>query len=151
MSTVEFKQGKAGKARKPVPVAAQVTQEVETLLSRIRISEAGNRAPLLAEILVWQELVKQAKKKLEKAWESELIPSDEELRELGEGEHSILSEGGFTALASVKKPGRTLKADLLISDLVRFHKFTRKKAESLLNDCREENRPSLSKRIVEVE
>ena len=133
----------------------------ETILAKIdkavdngRPQDEGNLGPLLVEIFAWQEVASYAKKALETCWEAAqkegAIPTDDELRELSEGENIVAESDCFSVLAKVSAPRKNFDRDMFIDVIAHKYKIKKTTLITLAEECKKETVPVLSKRIVEV-
>lgn len=136
-----------------------IKQQVETLLETVaglptlhptNSSTASN----LTSILVWQETLRIAAAKFKAAWDypqSEgILPTDDVMRQLGEGEHVVERAGNIVLMAKVSKPREGFDRDLFIRRVAKKYKLPISDIEELAEASYTEGNPSLSKRVVET-
>jgi hypothetical protein len=102
----------------------------------------------------WQEISVFADNALKESWRScqerGVIPSDDDMRALGEGEHIVIDSQLFSVLAKVSKPSERFDRDLFIATLVRKYKLNKAKLEAVADSCKVPCKASLSKSVVEA-
>jgi hypothetical protein len=109
---------------------------------------------LLFDIYVWQELQKHATSQCKRAWAEAVskgsIDNDDALREQG-GEHTVQLTPHFALQVKVQ-PGRELfDKDEFIRRVAKKYDLRVSALELLANDCKCESKPSLSKKVIELQ
>lgn len=123
--------------------------------SNVVCKDKANVGKYLFDIFVWQEISRRSKKELEAAWkrgqDPEVLPSDEDLRSLGQGEHIVLDSDHFSCIVTVNKPRSNFKLEKFLLELTkRYKQLKYDELLALANTCKEPGAPPLEKRIVEV-
>jgi hypothetical protein len=105
-------------------------------------------------IFYWQEVLSLAEDEVKAAWraaqEVGLIPSDDDMRALGEGEHIVVDSQLFSVLAKVSKPSERFDRDLFIATLVKKYKLEKARLEAIAESCKVPSKAALSKSVVEA-
>lgn len=133
---------------------AKVKDRIVAAVAGVYAASNALRASEYGRIYFWQEVGKLADDKLKKAWEARQtlnIISDDGMRALGEGEHVLDLDKRFTVVAKVSKPREGFDLELFIAALVKRHKLDAVKLAELAATCKSKSKPSLSKRVLEVE
>lgn len=108
----------------------------------------------LFEIFCWQEISKLADERLKESWssaaEAGLIKTDDHYRNLGAGEVIAAESPSFSALMKISAPRKNLNRNDFLNAVARKARISRESLEELWDDCSEEGKPPLSKRILEV-
>jgi hypothetical protein len=106
-------------------------------------------------VYFWQVVADLAKKREEAAWEEiqkGLIGSDDDLRQLSEGEHLVVESGRYSVIAEVSKPQRRFNAEKFAERAARQFRTTVARVTALIEDCKIPSKKAvLSKRVIEVE
>lgn len=130
--------------------------ELETVAAR-HVTPTGTRehsniAPALAEIYFWQEAQNHAEEMEKLAWKkaADLLGTDADMRDLGEGEHIIGKSKGMCAIAKINKPRRTLDVDMLLRNIAKRFKLDIAKLRAEEDRARVEGTPPLSKKVLET-
>ena len=113
-----------------------------------------NVGSYLGEIFTWQEVKDYSESALKEAWrkarEDGVVPSDEDLRALGTGEHIVVESNSFSCLATINKPRKNLDVEALVDALVKKFKLDRGVVVGMVEKCKKDGTPPLSKRVREV-
>jgi hypothetical protein len=115
-------------------------------------SRMNNRDTLLCDVYIWQEAMILAKRHYDDAIKdlATLVPSDENLRRLGVGEHTIEPGNAFAFLAKISKPRETFDKDAFIATVARKFRVPVAKLEAVAEVSKKEGNAALSKRVIEL-
>lgn len=133
---------------------AKIKDRIEAGVAEVYAGSNALRASEFGRIYFWQEVSTLADAKLKKAWEAKQgghLPSDDDMRAAGEGDHVLERDKRFTVLAKVSKPRENFKLELFIAKLVKKHKLDAAALVALAETCKEPGKASLSKRVLEAE
>lgn len=114
-----------------------------------------NVGSYLGEIFTWQTIEKIAGEKLKAAWksakESELIPSDDDMREkYDEDEHIVTESDVFSCIVTVGKPQERFDLEKFVGEVARKYKLDPHRLNQLALSCKKKGTAPLSKRVREV-
>lgn len=141
-----------------------VTAEKEALKTRLNealdalqevlppMKRSDNLGPILGEIYVAQEAKKWADARLKKAWaiaqsEDGPVPSDNDMRAYGKGEHMVCESTSFSVVASVDAPRSNFDKEAFITQVAAKFKIPLGKLNLLAASCVAKSAPPLSKRV----
>ena len=132
----------------------QIVKDLEASAMDRAPTEKSNAGKVLWPIFFWQVVEEVATKLRKQSWEvastEGVVKSDDQLRALGEGEHNVLDSNHFSVLASVTKPRMLFDRELFIANVAKKYKLDVGKLTVMAEACKIENKPALSKRIVEA-
>lgn len=127
----------------------KITEAVPAILS----ASNAMRSADYGAIFFWQEVGSLAEKKLKEAWAAaqlKLLPDDEGMRALGEGEHIVAEDKRFSVVAKVSKPGERFDLDTFIAAVAKKYKADPVALKALADASKKQAKPSLSKRVLEA-
>lgn len=115
----------------------------------------SNVGKYLSDIYTWQETIKYAKERYDEAWKKAQlnggpIADDDNLRELGKGEHIVTESNSMSCIVTVQDPRRNFSKEKFIALIAKQHKIPVAELESLAERAYKETAPPLSKRVVEA-
>jgi hypothetical protein len=119
-------------------------------------TDRSNVGQQLYDIFYWQEVLHKATEELKHAWdraqrqEGGLIDTDEDLREMGKGEHIVTESEKFTCVVTVQDPRRNLNPSALIEEVCKKFKTKPQVVEGLIETAKLPTKAPLQKRIVEA-
>jgi hypothetical protein len=121
----------------------------------LKTRKGDNLGPALGRVFVWQETKRIAEEELKEAWkavqDAELIPTDDVLREEGQGEEKILLESSnFSVITKVDKPRDVFSRDKFITLVAKKFKLDQGRLEALAQTCMVPSAAPLKKRVLEV-
>lgn len=127
----------------------------EVCESLIRQSpDKSNSGKYLWPIYYWQILSAFAEASFKEAWQNavtaKVVSPDEELRQLGAGEHLLTDSKLFSAMVTVSKPRTTFDRELFIDTVAKKYKLDKVKLVALAESCKTQGNPALTKRVVEA-
>jgi hypothetical protein len=118
--------------------------------------DKSNNAAFLYEIFFWQHIAEIAKIKLKQAWADAQGPSgpvfdDDELREMGKGEHIACESDQFSLLCNVQEPRQNFDLSSFKMQLCKkFKNVTMPELDKQAELAKIPTRAPLEKRVVEV-
>lgn len=122
------------------------------IIKRFREDDLG---PYFGTIYYWQEIKKHAESALETSWKlaqkSKVIPDDDDLRDLGAGEHIIADSKQFSFIAKVDRPRQNFDPEQFIQLVAKRYKLSAPDLTKMAAGCLKDSKPPLTKRILEVE
>ena len=138
----------------PTPRLPLVADRVKTAMDDIQPPRGANYK-VLFEIAKWLAVKNLGETNLKAAWKAAqttegVIPSDDALRELGEGTHVVLEQGRFSATAKVTAPRKTPDMEALGLYLSRNHGISIADYNAAVEACKKEGTAPLEKRVLEV-
>lgn len=124
--------------------------DVRKGMNSLRSSDFGNA-------FFWQVVCAQAETKLKDEWAKLQDPQgklklkdDDDMRDLGSGDHVITNSKLFSVTAKIGAGRRTLNVDMLKSAIVRAYPSVRlDKLTEIIEDCKIQGKEQLTKRVVE--
>lgn len=131
-------------------------ERIVSLIDDCRTGMNSLRGPKFGYLFFWQEVLALAEDRLKKQWEKLQadgeLPSDDDMRKLGEGDHIVKEDKRFTVTAKVSKPQERFDKDLFITEVARRYKLKVSDLEAIANSklAKKETRPSLTKRVLEA-
>lgn len=108
-----------------------------------------NEETVLSQVFLWQEVCKLAKKNLELAWKATELEEDD-LRNLGVGEHIALESGVFSCIAKVGDGRSCFNKDKFILAVAKKHKIPVASLTAIAEKCKDKTKPVLEKRVLEA-
>lgn len=131
-----------------------IQQRIVTELDDLRRSLNSIRANAeLGTAFFWQEVQAHATKQCKAAWDKLLLStgtSDDVLRALGAGDHTVTKTGRFALTVRVSEPVKRLDTELLARALSRKFKVDVATVEAIIEASRAAGTPSLTKRVLEL-
>lgn len=114
----------------------------------------SNLGAALHRIFIWQEIAAAAEKELALAWEAaqgkdEVCESDDELRTLDVGESEICNSKHYALMVELKTPAKRVDVKALHKALAKRFKTTVAELERIADQHKVDNKPALTKRVVE--
>lgn len=113
-----------------------------------------DRGVFFATIFLWQEVKKYSESALEAAWKTavaaKVVSEDEDLRDLGQGEHIISDSRLFSFIAKVDNPRQSFDQEAFIRRVATKYKLDPDALAKIAVECVKDSKPPLSKRILEV-
>jgi hypothetical protein len=114
-----------------------------------------NEAKLFHDVLVWQEVASIADKNEKAAWKTvqtteRLIPTDDDMRDEGIGEHIIAEAGDYSCVATISAARKTFKLEKFIQAVAKRYKIDAATLTKMAEAACEEGKLTLSKRILEA-
>jgi hypothetical protein len=111
--------------------------------------------PYFWSIFYWQEIKKHSEAAHEAAWKvaqrAKVVKDDDDLRDLGGGEHIIADSKLFSFIARVDSPRQTFDPEKFIKLVAKKFKLDEDVLTRMAADCLKDSKPPLSKRILEVQ
>lgn len=136
-----------------VTVKEDVNTFLNDLLEQCKPSRLSNVDSTFYEAFVWQEALKFAEKKYKDAMVAvaeAIEQTDDQLRRLDEGEHSVGAGAKFCVLAKISAPRSNFDKEGFIATVARKWKIPAAKLEVVAESSKKETKASLSKRVVEL-
>jgi hypothetical protein len=133
---------------------AKIKDRIEAGVAEVYAGSNALRASEFGRIYFWQEVSTLADAKLKKAWEAKQgghLPSDDDMRAAGEGDHVLERDKRFTVLAKVSKARESFDLDGFIAKLAKKHKLDPVALKAMADGCKKVGKASLSKRVLEAE
>lgn len=135
-------------------IRRMIEDAILTQMTSILGKSGKSNQKYLNVIYFWQEVSALADVGLKEAWreaqESGMVPSDNDMRALGEGDHMVVDTQHFSVLAKVSKPRANFDRDLFIAHLVKKYKLQKARLEALAETCKVPSKRALSKSVVEA-
>lgn len=140
-------------------IKTKLTEALKMLLAPssriIRVFKEDDLGPYFGPIYFWQEIKKYAESAHEAAWKTaqkaKVVPDDDALRDMGEGEHIIADSRLFSFIAKVDKPRDAFDLEKFCSVISKRFKVDEAALSKLAADCQKQSKSPLSKRILEVQ
>jgi len=122
------------------------------IIKRFKDDDLG---PYFGTIFYWQEIKKFSEAAHEAAWKiaqkAKVAPEDDDLRDLGNGEHIISDSKLFSFIVKVDNPRKTFDQEAFIEQISRKYKLNVAELSKIAATCMKDSKPPLSKRILEVQ
>jgi len=122
------------------------------IIKRYKEDDLG---PYFGTIYYWQEIKKFSEAAHEAAWKTaraaKVIKEDDDLRDLGSGEHIIADSKLFSFIVKVDAPRKNFNRERFISVVAKRYKLNEAELAKIAADCFDDGTPPLSKRILEVQ
>lgn len=131
-------------------------ERIVTLVEDCRTGINSLRSSKLGYLYFWQEVAALADDRLKQQWEKlqadGVLPSDDAMRALGEGDHIVKEDNRFTVTAKVSKEQQRFDRDLFIEAVAKKYKLKVSDLVALANtkECKKLSKPSLTKRVLEA-
>ena len=136
-----------------VTVKEDVTTYLNDLVEECKPNRLSNTDSAFYEAFIWQETIKFAEKKFKDAMSAvaETVEStDDQLRRLDEGEHTVGTGTRFCVLAKIGAPRKNFDKEGFIATVARKWKIPVAKLEVVAETSVKDTKASLSKRVVEL-
>lgn len=114
------------------------------------------RGRVLYEIFVWQTICSAAEKSLKAAWKAAqtgpeaFIDEDDELRQLGSGDHIVVDTDCFSVTAKLASERSYFNPEHFADDAVRKWKVKKDDVLRMIEAAKLPGNPSLTKRVLEA-
>lgn len=135
-------------------VATQLKRLLDRIGTDIPPPDKTNTGRVLFGIYIWQELERYASQRIKEAWTNAQCPdgiceADDLLRQFPPGEREVTSSKSFSLVVEVKKPAMRVNNEQFLAKLAKRFKVTVPEIEAIAETCKVENKPSLTKRVIE--
>ncbi len=115
----------------------------------------SNLGTMLHELYVWQELTSMAGNELELAWakaqnkDGGICDEDDRLRKGDVGESEICNSKHYALVIGIKTPAQRVDGAEFYKALAKRFKTTTDEIQRIADKCKVDNKPALTKKVVE--
>jgi hypothetical protein len=133
----------------------QIRELLDLAHKELKPRDRSNAGEQLYDIYFYQELCALAERRLKAAWaiaqsKAGLVETDEDLRSLGKGEHTVTESDKFRCLATVSEPRYNFSKELFLATAPKALKVKPSAVQKAMDGATAETKAPLHKRVVEA-
>lgn len=137
----------------PSMIKDDVASYLTNMATDCKPRRMSNLDTALYEAFLWQEAISFAEKKYKAAMTAltdAVSTTDDQMRALDEGEHTVSTGNRFCVIAKIGAPKKCFDKEVFITNVAHKWRIPVAKLETMAEVSKKDTKASLSKRIVEL-